>query len=173
MCVITYVPIQNVQLVANHVAMHIQYRSIITSFLHASPRVMPRVFRVESAKIYRGNLNFHVTGRGFSTRGLVALHDTWHFHERTHTSSTRRIVGSSTRRIMAFPRDESWNFHETSRGIYIQRSGKPTRNFDVVTRVLVQSRSLCNASVGARHTVNSPWLVTAFTVRNLFTIKLG
>ena len=70
----------------------IWYRSIITSHLHASPRVMPRMFRVESAKIYCGNLNFHVTGRGFSTRGLVALHDTWHFHERTHASSKRRIV---------------------------------------------------------------------------------
>ena len=97
---------------------HLRYRSIITSFLHASPRGMPRVFHVESAKIYRGNLNFHVTGRGFSTRGLVALHDTWHFHERTHASSTRRIVEGSTRRIMAFPRDESWNFHEMSRGVY-------------------------------------------------------
>ena len=139
----------------------LRYRSIITSFLH----VMLRVFRVEIAKIYRGNLNFHVTGRGFSMRGLVALHDTWHFHERT--------LASSARRIMAFPRDESWNFHETSRGVYIQRSGNSTRNFDVVTRVLVQSRSLRNASVGARHTVNSPWLVTAFTVRNLFTIELG
>ena len=90
------------------------------------------MFRVESAKIYRGNLNFHVTGRGFSMRGLVALHDTWHFHERTHASSTRRI--------MAFPRDESWNFHEMSRGVYMQRSGKPTRNFDVVTRVVVYSQ---------------------------------
>ena len=30
-------------------------------------RVMPRVFHVESAKIYCGNLNFHVMGRGFST----------------------------------------------------------------------------------------------------------
>ena len=102
-----------------HIAiMHIRYRSIITSFLHASPRVMPRVFRVESAKIYRGNLNFHVTGRGFSTRGLVALHDTWHFHERTHASSTRRIVElprdeswPSTRRIVEFPRNESWRLH--------------------------------------------------------------
>ena len=120
---------------------------------------------MESAKIYRGNLNFHVTGRGVSMRGLVALHDTWHFHKSTHASSTRRIV--------EVPRDESWNFHEMSRGVYMQRSGKPTRNFDVVTRVVVQSRSLCNASVGAQHTVNSPWLVTAFTVRNLFTIELG
>ena len=102
---------------------------------------MPRVFRVEGAQIYRGNLNFHVTGRGFSTRGLVALHDTWHFHERTHASSTRRIV--------EVPRDESWNL---SCGVYMQRSGKPTRNFDAVIRVVVQSRSLCNASVGARHT---------------------
>ena len=106
---------------------YIRYRSIITSFLHASPRVMPRVFRVESAKIYLGNLNFHVTGHGFSMRGLVALHDTWNFHERTHASSTRRIV--------AFPRDKLWNFHKMTRGVYMQRSGKPTRNFDVVTRV--------------------------------------
>ena len=143
----------------------IRYRSIITSFLHASPRVMPCVFHVEGAKIYRGNHNFHVTGHDFSTRGLVALHDTWHFHERTHASSTRQIV--------EVPRDESWNFHEMSCSVYMQRSGKPTRNFDVVTRVVVQSRSLCNASVGARHTVNSPWLVTAFTVQNLFTIELG
>ena len=89
--------------------LYIRYRSIITSFLHASPCVMPRVFRVDSAKIYRGNLNFHVMGRGFSTRGLVALHDTWQFHERTHASSTRRIV--------EVPRDESWHFHETNRGI--------------------------------------------------------
>ena len=88
---------------------NLRYRSIITSFLHASPRVMPRVFRVEGAKIYRGNLNFHVTGRGFSTRGLVALHDTWHFHERTHANSMRRIV--------EIPRDELWHFHETNRGI--------------------------------------------------------
>ena len=88
---------------------YVRYRSIITSFLHSSPHVIPRVFHVESAKIYRGNLNFHVTGRGFSTRGLVALHDTWHFHERTHASSTRRIV--------EVPRDESWHFHETNRGI--------------------------------------------------------
>ena len=73
---------------------------------------------------------------------------------------------------MAFPQDESWNFHEMSRGVYMQRSGKPTRNFDVVTRGVVQSRSLCNASVGARNTVNILWLVTAFTVQNLFTIEL-
>ena len=85
----------------------------------------------------------------------VPQDESWKFHETNHGISTRRIV------------------HEMSRGVYIQRSGKPTRNFDVVTRVLVQSRSLYNASVGARHTVNSPWLVTAFTVRNLFTIELG
>ena len=96
----------------------------------------------------------------------MALHDMWHFHERTHASSTRRIVEVPAR-------DESWNFHKMSRGVYMQRSGKPTRNFDVVTRVVVQLRSVCNASVGAQHTVNSPWLVTAFTVRNLFTIELG
>ena len=66
---------------------------------------------------------------------------------------------------MEFPRNELWRLHA--------KIGKPTRNFDVVTRVVVQSRSLCNASVGARHTVNSPWLVTAFTVRNLFMIELG
>ena len=71
---------------------NLQYRSIITSFLHASPRMMPRVFRVEGAKIYHGNLNFHVTGRGFSMQGLMALHDTCNFHERTHANSTRRIV---------------------------------------------------------------------------------
>ena len=99
---------------------YVRYRSIITSFLHASPRVMPRVFRVESAKIYRGNLNFHVTGRGFSTRGLVALHDMWHFHERTH--------GSSTRQIVEVPRDESWHFHETNRGISTRRIVEFPRN---------------------------------------------
>ena len=43
------------------------------------------------------------------------------------------------RRIMAFPRDESWNFHKMSRGVYMQRLGKPTRNFDVVTRVVRSS----------------------------------
>ena len=81
----------------------IRYLSIITSLLHASPRVSPRVVRVEGAKIYRGKVRFHVTGRDFSTWRLVAFHDTWHFHETTH---------------VAFPRNESWNFHETSyRGI--------------------------------------------------------
>ena len=60
---------------------------------------------------YCGKLCFHVTGRGFSTRRLVAFHDTWHFHETTH--------GISTRQVVEFPRDQlawnlSWNFHETS-----------------------------------------------------------
>ena len=34
-----------------NITTYVRYRLIITSFLHASPRVMPRVFRVESAKI--------------------------------------------------------------------------------------------------------------------------
>ena len=46
---------------------YIWYRSIITSLLHASPRMAPRAVHVESAKSYRGKLRFHVTGRGFST----------------------------------------------------------------------------------------------------------
>ena len=75
---------------------------------------------------------------------------------------------------MAFPRDESWNFHEMSRGVYMQRSGKRTRNFDVVTRVVVQLRSVCNASVGARHTYGKqPVARHGLSVRNLFTIELG
>ena len=121
---------------------HLRYRSIITSLLHASPHVSPRAVHVESAKSYRGKLHFHVTGRGFSTRRLVAFHDTWHFHETTR--------GISTRRHVAFPRNESWNFHETSyhgisRGIF--------------TRPVVV-------------TLKSQWLVKAFTIRNLFTIEL-
>ena len=67
---------------------HIRYRSIITSLLHASPRAV----HVESAKSYRGKLRFHVTGRGFSTRRLVAFHDTWHFHETSREIFTRPIV---------------------------------------------------------------------------------
>ena len=47
----------------------LRYRSIITSLLHASPHVV----RVKGAKIYRGKVLFHVTGRGFSTRRLVAF----------------------------------------------------------------------------------------------------
>ena len=45
----------------------LRYRSIITSLLHASPRVLPRTVCVEGAKIYRGKVHFHVMGRGFST----------------------------------------------------------------------------------------------------------
>ena len=91
--------------------MHLRYRSIITSLLHASPRVLPRTVRVEGAKIYRGKVRFHVTGRGFSTRRLVAYHDTWHFHE--------TIRGISTKQVVEFPRDQlpwnlAWNIHETS-----------------------------------------------------------
>ena len=87
------------------------YRSIITSLLHASPRVSPRAVRVESAKSYRGKLRFHMTGRGFSTRRLVTFHETWHFRETTR--------GISTKRVVEFPRDQlpwnlAWNFHETS-----------------------------------------------------------
>ena len=89
----------------------LRYRSIITSLLHASPRVSPRVVRVEGAKIYRGKVRFHVTGHGFSTRRLVAFHDMWHFHDTTR--------GISTKRVMEFPRDQlpwnlAWNIHETS-----------------------------------------------------------
>ena len=89
----------------------LRYRSIITSLLHASPRMSPRVVRVEGAKIYRGKVCFHVTGRGFSTQRLVAFHDTWHFHETTR--------GISTKRVVEFPRDQlpwnlTWNIHETS-----------------------------------------------------------
>ena len=89
---------------------NIRYRSIITSLLHASPRVSPRVVRVEGAKIYCGKVCFHVTGRGFSTRRLVAFHNTWHFHEMTR--------GISTKRVMEFPRDHlpwnlAWSIHET------------------------------------------------------------
>ena len=78
----------NLNNVVHAFVMHIRYCSIITSLLHASPCVSPCVVRVESAKSYRGKLRFHVTGRGFSTRRLVA-----------------------------FPRDDTWHFHETSRGI--------------------------------------------------------
>ena len=89
----------------------IQYCTIIASLLHASPRVSPHAVHVESAKSYCGKLRFHVTGRGFSTRRLVAFHDMWHFHETTH--------GISTKRVGEFPRDQlpwnlAWNFHETS-----------------------------------------------------------
>ena len=73
----------------------LRYRSIITSLLHASPRVSPRVVRVEGAKIYRGKVRFHVTGRGFSTRRLVAFHDTWRFHERSRGISTRPVTVES------------------------------------------------------------------------------
>ena len=74
---------------------HIRYRSIITSPLHASPRVLPRTVRVEGAKIYRGKVRFHMTGRGFSTRRLVAYHDTWHFHETSRGISTRPVTVES------------------------------------------------------------------------------
>ena len=121
---------------------NVRYRSIITSLLHASPCVSPRVVRVESAKSYRGKLRFHVTGCGFSTRRPVTFHDTWHFHETTR--------GISTKRVVEFPRIESWNFHETSyRGI---SRGIFTRPVVVVLK--------------------SQWLVKAFTIRNLFTIEL-
>ena len=75
----------------------LRYRSIITSLLHASPRVSPRVVRVEGAKIYRGKVHFHVTGRGFSTRRLVAFprDDTWHFHETSRGISTRPVTVES------------------------------------------------------------------------------
>ena len=72
-----------------HLDLVLRYRSIITSLLHTSPRVSPRTARVESSKSYRGNLRFHVMGRGFSTRRLVAFHDTWHFHETTRGISTK------------------------------------------------------------------------------------
>ena len=66
----------------------------------------------------------------------------WLFHAKTR--------GISTRRHVAFPRNESWNFHETSycgilRGIF--------------TRPVVMA-------------LKSQWLVKAFTIRNLFTIEL-
>ena len=73
----------------------VRYRSIITSLLHASPRVSPRVVRVEGPKIYRGKVHFHVTGRGFSTQRLVAFHDTWHFHETSRGISTRPVTVES------------------------------------------------------------------------------
>ena len=71
-----------------------------------------RVVRVESAKSYSGTLRFHVKGRSFSTRSLVAFHDTWNFHETRRGISTRPVA-------MEFPRDQSpwnlaWNFHKTS-----------------------------------------------------------
>ena len=96
---------------AFYITGQLRYHSIITSHLHASPRMSPRVVRVESAKSYRGKLHFHVTGCGFSMRRLVAFHDTWHFHETTR--------GISTKRVVEFPRDQlpwnlAWNFHETS-----------------------------------------------------------
>ena len=69
----------------------LRYRSIITSLLHASPRVV----HVEGAKIYHGKVRFHVTGRGFSTRRLVAFHDTWHFHETSRGISTRPVTVES------------------------------------------------------------------------------
>ena len=75
------------------------YRSIITSLLHASPRVIPHAVHVESAKGYRGKLHFHVTGRGFSTRRLMAFHDTWYFHETSRGISTRPVA-------VEFPRDQ-------------------------------------------------------------------
>ena len=97
--------------VSMYACLYVRYRSIITSLLHASPRVSPRTVCVESAKSYCGKLRFHVTGRGFSTRRLMAFHDTWHFHETTR--------GISMKQVMEFPRDQLpwnlvWNFHETS-----------------------------------------------------------
>ena len=55
----------------------------------------PRVVRVEGGKIYRGKVRFHVTGRGFSTRKLVAFHDTWHFHEMSRGISTKPVTVES------------------------------------------------------------------------------
>ena len=79
--------------IENH--LNLRYRSIITSLLHSSPHVSPRVVRVEGTKIYHGKVRFHVTGRGFSTQRLVAFHDTWHFHETSRGISTRPVTVES------------------------------------------------------------------------------
>ena len=64
----------------------------------------------------------------------------WLFHAKTRGIS----------RHVAFPRNESWNFHETSyRGI----------SRGIFTRPVVVA-------------LKSQWLVKAFTIRNLFTIEL-
>ena len=64
----------------------------------------------------------------------------WLFHAKTRGIS----------RHVAFPRNKSWNFHETSyRGI----------SRGIFTRPVVVS-------------LKSQWLIKAFTIRNLFTIEL-
>ena len=72
---------------------YIRYRSIITSLLHASPRVAPREVHVESAKL--------------PWKALFPRHGPWLFHAKTRGIS----------RHVAFPRDDTWHFHETSHGI--------------------------------------------------------
>ena len=96
------------------------------------------------------NYNFtftRVTTRGSRGRcqnlpwkGLFPRDGPWLFHAKTRGIS----------RHVAFPRNESWNFHETSyRGI----------SRGIFTRPVVVA-------------LKSQWLVKAFTIRNLFTIEL-
>ena len=78
--------------------------------------------------------------QNFPWKGSFPCDGPWLFHAKT--------CGIS--RHVAFPRNESWNFHETiyrgiSRGIF--------------TRPVVVA-------------LKSQWLVKAFTTRNLFTIEL-
>ena len=73
-------------------------------------------------------------------KGSFSRDGPWLFHAKTRGIS----------RHVAFPRNESWNFHETSyRGI----------SRGIFTRPVVVA-------------LKSQWLVKAFTIRNLFTIEL-
>ena len=85
---------------------HIQYRSFITSLLHACTRMAPR-------SIWRVKILGLPWKKFFSTRRVVASHMA--FHDTSLGISTTCVI--STRR--GFPRNESWHLHETCMTVVI------------------------------------------------------
>ena len=93
--------------------------------------------RVSTRVTTRGS---HGRCQNLPWKGSFPCDRPWLFHAKTRGIS----------RHVAFPRNESWNFHETSyRGI----------SRGIFTRPVVVA-------------LKSQWLVKAFTIRNLFTVEL-
>ena len=111
---------------------------VLTWILHTVPLNYNFTFtRVSTRVTTRGS-----RGRcqNLPWKGSFPRDGPWLFHAKTRGIS----------RHVAFPRNESWNFHETSyRGI----------SRGIFTRPVVVA-------------LKSQWLVKAFTIRNLFTIEL-
>ena len=100
-------------------ALHLQYRSFITSLLHACTRMVPRsIWRVKILglpwkKFFPRDESWHLAWH-FTTR-VFTFHDTCHFHKRR-----------------GFPCNESWYLHATCMTVVIHNVIRQTNPREIL-----------------------------------------